>query len=170
MQNRFIIYAALLISIACPAVAQSTRGPSTEAERARALAAIDDLETNPLGANAKDERRWLTMWLIEVPDIHVSLCLGLLPDLPKGSKQDSDIVATQLMFSSASYAIKHLAEPSDPTDQYQAGVEGSLRAYEALIAARPKDRQTKLDDLVQRRAAGTLTEYVKGRAQQSCKK
>jgi hypothetical protein len=104
----------------------------------------------------KDERRWLTIWLIEVPDIHVGFCTDLYPDRPKGDKDDSVIISTQMMFSGARYAIQHPGSKSDDVGQYLAGMEGSLRTYEALVAQKPKDRQPALDDLLTKREAGRL--------------
>jgi hypothetical protein len=170
MRNLLIAFVVFFGCFVVSASAQNKRGPSTEEERTHALAAIDDLEANPLGENAKEERRWLTVWLIEVPDIHVGFCLELLPELPKGSKQDSDIIGIQLMYSGARYAIQHLGSSADSIDQYQAGVNGALKVYDALLAIRPKDRQAKLDDLLQRRTSGTLPEYVKERASAVCKR
>jgi hypothetical protein len=154
------------ITVMAPLTAQDAahakRGPSTEEERTKALAMIADLETNPLGPQAKDERRWLTFWLIEVPDIHVSFCTDLLPDRPK-DKNDGVFVSTQMMFSSARYAIQHDGGSSDSVEEYQAGVEGALKVYQALLSLHPKDREPGLDDLVQR-------DYVKDRVAGSCKK
>jgi hypothetical protein len=53
--------------------------------------------------------------------------------------------------------------------EYQAGVEGALRVYEVLVKANSKDRQPYLDDLIQRREAGTLAQFVAERASASCK-
>jgi hypothetical protein len=53
--------------------------------------------------------------------------------------------------------------------EYEAGVEGALRVYESLMKANPKDRQPYFDDLVQRRDAGTLAEFVKERSAVACK-
>jgi hypothetical protein len=146
------------------------RGPSTPEEREKALRYIDDLEKNPVGSKAKEERQWLTIWLIQVPDIHVGLCAGLLPGLAKGSKLDSDILDIQPMFSSARYAIQHDGGNSDSIEQYQEGVEGTLRTYEALIAQKPQDRQPKMDELLHRRSDGSLTTFVKERVASACKK
>src|ERR1700753_3684766 len=88
MHKKMLSLILLAITAFVPAFAQAKRGPSTEAERTKAIAAIDDLEKNPFGADAKEERRWLIFWLAEVPDIHVSVC-SLLPDMPKDDKKDS---------------------------------------------------------------------------------
>jgi len=168
MQTKLVSLFLSILVASIPTLAQDKRGPSTEEERTKAIASIADLEKNPFGAEAKEERRWLTLWLIEVPDIHVKVCT-LLPNLPKGDKKDSNIIFTQMMFSSAGYAIQHMNDPSDDLAQYSAGVNGALRLYEILLAANPKDRQPALDDLVQKRDAGTLNAYVKEKAATTCK-
>ena len=164
-----ILLVASSVAIAAQDAAHANRGPSTEEERTKALAMIADLETNPLGPQAKDERKWLTYWLIEVPDIHVGLCTDLLPDRPK-DKNDGAFISTQMMFSSARYAIQHGGGSSESVEQYQAGLEGALKAYEAILPLHPKDRAPGLDDLVQRQSAGMLADYVKDRFDKSCKK
>ena len=64
----------LFVFIGLSTAAQRKRGPSTPEERAKAVQFAHDLEANPLGPQAKNEREWLTLWLIEVPDITVEVC------------------------------------------------------------------------------------------------
>lgn len=165
-----MILGLVVLSLTAMVPAQTKRGPSTEQERSMALTLIDDLEKNPLGQSATDERRWLTVWLIEVPDIHIGYCLGVLPDLPKGNKNDVNIIATQLMYSGARYAIEHPGSTAEDPGQYIAGVRGTLLVYEVLVAQKPKDRLAALDDLLKQRDAGTLDDYVKAQATAHCKK
>jgi hypothetical protein len=173
MSKLFLLCVALILASFIPSFGQKPdqpkRGPSTPEEREKALASIDDLETNPLGPKAHDEREWLLYFLVQVPDIHVSMCSGVFADLPKGNKKDSDILFTQVLYSSARYAIQHDGGSSNAPDQYLAGVEGALRTYEVLIQQKPEDRQTKVDDLLKKRADGTLADWVKQRAATSCK-
>jgi hypothetical protein len=58
----------------------------------------------------------------------------------------------------------------DRPAEYQVGVDGVLRVYEVLLKSNTKDRQPFLDDLIQRREAGTLAQWVKERADASCHK
>ena len=164
-----LLAASLLFALVTPSFGQSKRGPSTPEERTKALASIDDLEANPLGPNAKEERRWLTIWLIEVPDIHVTFCTDLLPDEPKKDKLDSNAIWTQMMFSSARYAIQHDGGSGDSPAQQLAGVEGALKVYEAILAQKPEDREAGLDAMLKRRADGTLGDWVKEQAAKHCK-
>src|SRR5688500_18355834 len=50
------------------------RGPSTPKERSRAVKLVRELEEDPHGAEARAARRWLSLWLVEVPDMPVDLC------------------------------------------------------------------------------------------------
>ena len=52
------------------------RGPSTPEERAKAVQIAHSLETDPLGKDAKENRSWITVWLIEIPDMTVKYCPG----------------------------------------------------------------------------------------------
>jgi hypothetical protein len=167
MHKKTLSLFLLAATAVIPAFAQEKRGPSTEAERTKAVAAIDDLEKNPFGPDAKEQRRWLIFWLAEVPDIHVSVCL-LLPDLPKNGKKDSDILFGQMMFAGAKYAIQHKDDPANNLAQFQAGLAGAMRMYEVLVSQNPKDRQPKLDELLERLHAGTLDAYVADTAPKAC--
>lgn len=144
------------------------RGPSTPEERKQALEYISDFEADPLGPNALHEREWTLRWIIEVPDIHVTACM-ILDKLPKGDKKDSSEIFVAETFSQAAYRIQNPDKKGDELGEYQAGVEGALRVYEALVKANPKDRQPYLDDLLRRRDAGTRTQFVAERAAASCK-
>src|ERR1039458_7272074 len=66
------------------------RGPSTAEERTKAVQFARDLEDDPLGPNAKDERSWITLWLIQIPDITVKFCTGLLGP-PLRSREHSSV-------------------------------------------------------------------------------
>jgi len=80
MRNPFVRLAllTLVIFVGLSVSAQQKRGPSTPEERAKAVQYAHNLETNPLGPQAKSEREWFTLWLIEVPDITVEVCPRLL--------------------------------------------------------------------------------------------
>ena len=74
-----------------------------------------------------------------------------------------------MVFSQAAFILQNPEKKDDRLAEYQAGVEGALRVYEVLVKANSKDRQPYLDDLIQRREAGTLAQFVAERASASCK-
>jgi len=159
-------YALLLVPIASTA---ADRGPSTPEERKQALEYIAHFEADPLNPALQPEKQWLTEWIIEVPDIHVNVCM-ILDKLPKGDKKDGQTLFNAMFFSQLAFVLRNPDKQSDTLAQYQAGVEGALRVYEVLLKANPKDREPYLDDLMQRREAGTLAQFVKERAEAACKK
>jgi len=146
---------------------QASRGPSTAEERQRALQYIQDFQSEPLSLSSIQEREWVLKWIIEVPDIHVNVCM-ILDKLPKGDKKDSSTIFTAEVLSQTAFVIQNPDRQSNRLAEYQAGVEGALHVYEVLLKANPKDHQPYLDDLLQRRDAGTLAQFVKERAAAAC--
>jgi len=144
------------------------RGPSTPEERKQALENIHAWQADPLGPNAKDQFGWILKWVAGVPDITVHVCM-IFEKLPKGDKKDSATIFGAEMMAQTAFIIENPEKKDDQIAEFQAGVEGALRVYELLLKANPKDRQPYLDDLVQRREAGTLAEFVKDRAATACK-
>jgi len=97
----------------------------------------------------------------------VSLCTFV--GLSKGNKKDSQTLFTAMMFAQVGYALRNPDAPADHLGEYQAGIEGMLRAYEKVLKTNEKDRQATLDDLIQRRDTGTLAQWVREHAATSCK-
>jgi hypothetical protein len=139
------------------------RGPSTPEERKHALEYIHAWQADPLGPNAKAQFGWILKWVSEVPDITVHVCM-LIDKLPIGDKKDSSTIFGAEMMAQTAFVIENPDKRNDLLAEYQAGVEGVLHVYELLLKANPKDKQPNLDDLVQRRDAGTLADFVKERA------
>lgn len=147
---------------------QDRRGPSTEQERQQALEYIHSWQADPLGPKAKDQFGWVLKWVADVPDLTVHVCT-LLDKLPKGDKKDSSTVFGGLFMAQTAFLIENPDKRDDRMAEYQAGVDGALHVYEVLLKANPKDRQPYLDDLIQRRDAGTLAQFVKESAAANCK-
>jgi len=119
-------------SSACAARAQE-RGPSTPEERVRAVKVSRDLENDPLGKDAKDQRAWALDWIEKIPDITVNVCFdffGKLPDPPRGHSRE---ITMQMIISSAAYMIEHPDKVKDEQAVTLAGLLGSLKAYQAIL-------------------------------------
>ena len=140
--------------------AQEQRGPSTAEERARAVKVARQLEEDPLGKDAKEQRAWMIQWIIEIPDITVNVCaeyFGSLPNPPRGHSQD---VFTQMMISSAAFMIEHPDKVKDEQAVALAGLLGSLKAYEAVLKQDPSARWAYVDRLIKMRDQDKLDDYV----------
>ncbi|MGH9360515.1 MAG: hypothetical protein ACRD2T_01255 [Thermoanaerobaculia bacterium] len=150
----------LALLLAPPALtARANRGPSTPEERAKALELVRVLETAPASAEAKEARQWLTLWLTEIPDLTIKVCLSLL-----GAKDETaglpGELSMQHAYSSAAYLIGHPNTNPGSTEVLLAGVQGTLRAYEAWKAADPAMSQPLLEALLQKERSGTLEQHV----------
>ncbi|HEV7842107.1 MAG TPA: hypothetical protein VGO69_00345 [Pyrinomonadaceae bacterium] len=165
----FILAVALIALAAQASRAQENRQPSTPEERARAVQLTRALEADPLGKDAKEARRWLLLWLIRVPDIKVTICTDFLAPLYKKDKNNSLDITAQMTFSSAAFMIEHPEQAEDEPAVYLAGLEGSLKAYEALLKAKPKATWPFLDDLIAKRERGELAGYIAGILKTGCK-
>jgi hypothetical protein len=128
------------------------------------------LERDPLVDSGPTARQWLREWIIEVPDIRVYACDDLLGHGLGNSYPYAREVNLQMMFSAAAFAIEHPDKARDALAQYQAGVQGALRAYQALAASRSDAKSALLDDLLAKRDRGELADHVAKLAKEKCKK
>jgi hypothetical protein len=158
--SRIKVSVLVFVLLALSATAQD-RGPSTEKERAQAVRLTRALENDPLNPQSSNARMWLTTWLVSVPDITVSLCGEFVKPLTGTKKNYSSEIFAQSLFSSAAFVIEHPDQKDDQEATYLAGLEGSLRMYESIRKAKPKVSWPILDELIVKRDAGQLAEYVR---------
>ncbi len=157
----------------CPLLAPSRlraeeRGPSTAEERAKAIDLTHKLETDPLNPEADEWRVWLAKWIDEVPDVVVPVCPGLLPQLLRSERNYAHELAMQVVYSSAAFIVEHPQQQVDQQAVFQAGVDGALKAYQAILKAKPRARWYFLDSLIQMRDKGELKEYLRKQIDDNC--
>jgi hypothetical protein len=150
-------------------LAQEKRGPSTPEERAQAVTWARSLEADPLQKGAKEMRAKLLRWLVEVPDITVIACTDFLSPLFDKDKNYGAELAMQSTFSSAAFIIEHPEKAEDEPAVHLAGLEGTLRAYEAILKVKPKAKWEHLDNLIVKRDKGELDDYVAEILKTGCK-
>jgi len=144
------------------------RGPSTPQERAKAVRLAHQLEADPLAPDAQEWRVWLAKWIDEVPDVVVPVCPPLLPPLVRSGRNYAHELAMQVVYSSAAFIVEHPDQQADQQAVFLAGVEGALKAYQAILKARPKARWYYLDGLIEKRDKGELKEYLRKQVEQYC--
>ena len=139
---------------------QQKRGPSTAEERTRAVKVAHELEEDPLGKDAKENRQWVIQWIIDIPDITVTECddfFGAIPKTPRGRMRE---VVNQMVISSAAFMIEHPDKSKDEQAVATAGLLGALKAYQSILKEEPDSRWPYVDKVVQMRDQGKLDEYV----------
>jgi hypothetical protein len=159
---------ALLLTFLVPALALAApqkRGPSTAAERHRALDVTRRLERDPFGKKAEADRRWLFQWILDIPDVQVTSCSGpleaLISDVEDG-RHGRDLYV-QSVFGMAAFLIEKPGKSDDWIAVQRAGIESVLRAYEAMRHADDEVRWPELDKLESARRAGKLEQVVRDR-------
>jgi hypothetical protein len=73
-----------------------------------------------------------------------------------------------MVLAQTAFVLENPDRQDNGPAQMEAGAEGVLHAYEALIKANPKDREPFLDKLIKQREAGTLSQFVKQHAPSAC--
>lgn len=156
-----VLALAFALALAAPGRAAAERGPSTSAERTRAVETTRRLERDPLGPAATKDRRWLIQWIIDIPDIEVRGCSGPLDVLKQDDgKRHGKLLYAQSMFGMAAFLIEHPSERGDWVQVQLAGVESVLRAYRSLLGNDPEARWKELDLLAEARRQGKLREVI----------
>jgi len=149
--------------------AQKKRGPSTPEERDTAVKAARLLEVDPFHKDSKKMRKWFTLWLIEVPDIHIELCSDYLGPVAGSNKNYATEIVGQTMFASAAFIIEHPEQANDRVAVNLAGVEGALKVYEAILKTKPKAKWEFLDALLAKRENSEVRSYLQEVTQTKCK-
>ncbi|MDT7603934.1 MAG: hypothetical protein QOF61_1931 [Acidobacteriota bacterium] len=168
MMRKLLTVLFMLALVSGSAEAQQKRGPSTPEERKRAVEIAELLENDPLNKDAKKLSEQLLFFLIEVPDIHVTICTDVLGNYSKIKGDYAPTITAQLTFSEAKFVIEHPDQSNDDYQVYLAGVEGVLRTYQNIKKAKPKVEIKPLEELLVKQQAGQLNDFVKS-AMGGCK-
>ena len=159
-------FCPLIILLLCAnlAVAQSGK-PSTKEERERAVQVAQKLEANPLDKSLQSDREWFLKWAAESSDFTVSMCASG-GEYKKKFNYDPELTFQKLASATAFVVSHELSQ--DKVEQELAAVNGALNAYEAILKADPKHHSEYWDELLKRRADGTLKEFVNKYVTQKC--
>src|SRR5271157_708594 len=166
-----IVAAVAGMVLAAAAQQGQGRGPSTAEERARFVEVTHKLEKNPLDPGLNSDRDWALRWLVEVPDVHAELCSSVLGGFLKEKKYPyGGEITRQLTFSGAAFTIENPDKAADRLAQFVAGVEGALRAYNAILQQKPDAKSKSLEEVLQKQSQGKLLEFVRDAADKGCRK
>jgi carboxypeptidase Q len=159
----------LTLSAICLAQKQEKRGPSTPEERERFVSIAHKFQANPLDPSVVKDREWAILWLIQVPDISAKMCTEVLGGAYNKEKYShAPEITAQMLFSSGAFVIENPDKAKDDKAQYLAGVEGVLKAYQAILQQDPQGKSKALDDLLQKQSDGKLADFVRD-ASKKCK-
>ncbi|QQS40690.1 MAG: hypothetical protein IPM63_15160 [Acidobacteriota bacterium] len=118
------------------------------------------LEEKPFDKTAKDLRSAAMQYVIQTDDVSVTLCTDVLKGVTdKKNKYGSDLMA-QYAFGMASFKLSNPDRKDDEAAAQLAGLESMLRAYEAMVAEKPKAKYKGVDELIAKRDSGELAAFV----------
>jgi hypothetical protein len=154
--RKILTIVAIAVFLCVAAQAQTTK-------RDQLVKIATTLEQSPFGETAKDDRGWAVRWVIETDEVSVVICSNEYTGafLDKKNKYGSELLA-QYTIGMAAFKIANPNLKDDDDAAQLAGIESALRAYEAMVAAKPKAKFQKMDDLLAKRASGELTKAAVG--------
>ncbi len=156
----------ILLLTASLVIAQEGRGPSTRAERDRAVKIAHELEADPLATSLRDDRDWLLQWIEQVPDITISICND--PASDRSTYRYQRELMAQKTFSMAAFIIEHSSQKNDDLAVEAAGMEGALKAYQAIVKKNPRAHSPYWDRLLRKDQEGTLRDYISDYMLRAC--
>jgi hypothetical protein len=158
--------AVLLLSTLAAAANPQT---STPAERKRALDVIDKLERSPMDPALKADREWVFHW-VKASDVDAVVCTAIIKPLTdQKASPERNALVLQNILASARFAIDQQGKKVDRLQMYQAGIEGTLRAYSNLTASDPTKKNEFMESLLAKQKQGELVAYVRKGAAQCAK-
>ncbi|HLK53360.1 MAG TPA: hypothetical protein VKU42_07880 [Candidatus Angelobacter sp.] len=134
------------------------------------MAITHKMEDSPLDEGLRNERAWALKWLVEIPDISVSVCIAPIDGPSKKKYKYSPELTVQLTFSSAAFIIEHPDQAKDGDAQHLAGVEGAIKAYQSILKTKPDAKSKAMDDLLEKQHDGKLADYVQETWRANCTK
>jgi hypothetical protein len=141
-------------------MAQS-RDPASAEQRQRAAAIAHKLEVAPLDRALFPEKEWAKQWVLENPDVHIRMCMQLLPDLRRPRYKFRSEIVDQMMLSSAAFLIEHPDKVGDHLAENVGGLQGVLKGYAAIVKSNPDARIQALDDMLEKQSRGELVEFAR---------
>lgn len=138
------------------------RGPSTPAERQRAMEVIQKLEADPMNPSMAKDREWINQWVFATPDVHVVLCTAIIkPLLDERNSDPRKALMLQNLLAMAAFEMKNPDKAKDATQMQLAGAEGMLKAYGNITRRMPSYKSDFMEDLRVKQESGKLESYVR---------
>jgi hypothetical protein len=146
------------------------RKAKLEERRTNVINRIRALEAEPVGAQADAHRTWLLSWRPEDLGITVRVCGDLVENkVAKHNMSANVLFVSQFGFSAARFMLENPKQVKDEKAINVAGLEGLLSVYARLSESDMSLRDKNFDELLKRRDAGKLREYVGGVLSRGCR-
>jgi hypothetical protein len=141
--------------------AQIGFGQNAANDKETLIKAARFLEQKPFDKDAKKIREWAMFYVIQTKDVSVVLCGGDLTKamFDKKNKNGTELLG-QYTIGMAAFKLENPDRKTDENAAQLAGIESALKAYEAMIAEKPKTKFEAMDELLVKRDKGELKATV----------
>ncbi|MFZ0820139.1 MAG: hypothetical protein WAM91_08715 [Candidatus Acidiferrales bacterium] len=143
--------------------ATSAQETSTPEERARWVQITRRLEANPLDKDAIKDGEWAVKRVMEVRDVHVTLCADTMGYVENKKYKYNGNLLRQYLLGSAAFVVENPDKASDSTATNVAAMQSVLKIYAAIAQKEPKARLERMDMLLGIHGDEMLAAYVKKR-------
>jgi len=164
-KTKTILAGFALVMVLGPAILAGQKQKDEKEEIELLIKSVRFLEERPLDKKAKDVRSWGMKWIIATDKVSVNIC-SLILSGPEKYKYNSELLA-QYTIGMAAFKLSNPDKASDDGAAQLAGFQSALIVYEAIVAQEPKAKLKFMDDLLAKRADGSLARYL---AENNCKK
>jgi hypothetical protein len=154
-----------LVLILVPALLGGQKHKVEKQEIDLLIKSVKFLEERPLDKKAKDVRSWGVKWIIATDKVSVNVC-SLILSGPEKYKYNSELLA-QYTIGMAAFKLSNPDKARDDGAAQLAGFQSALIVYEAIVAQDPNANLQLMDDLLTKRADGSLPKYL---TENNCKK
>ena len=116
------------------------------------------LEEQPLDKDAKKVREWAITWIIQTDKVSVNICSWIL-SVDKKYKYSSELTG-QYTIGMAAFKLANPDKASDENAAQLAGIESAVASYESMVKVQPKATTPFMDQLLAKKADGSLAQFV----------
>jgi len=156
MKKLVLIFAMFIIG----AAAQASYAQSEKlSDKDKLILASRFLEEKPFDKDAKNIRAWAFTWAADTKDVTVIICGLSGPFMDKKVKFGSELLA-QYAISMTAFKLQNPDKKDDENAAQLAGVESTLKAYEAMVKENPKAKADSVEALLTKRNNGELAKWV----------
>ena len=122
---------------------------------------IRRLEAHPYASDAKDANQKLFIWIVDSPDITISMCPGVISDLVESESASRPTLVAQFTLSTAAWIIENQDDADDIAKVNLGGLEGMLNTYKVMKEVEGnKAKNTFAEKMLKLQKKGELEEFV----------
>jgi hypothetical protein len=159
--------AALLLLVASTVAFAADREPKVTTDKV--IGVTQFLESHPLDPAAPALRALMVDWEDKATEVVDYVCPDVLDPIPSEGAPHSPELLGQFIFGSAAHQLANPTDRDALVPSQLAGFRSMLKAYQGFLAADPKARIARLDELAQKDSSGSLDEYLTPLILKACK-